>query len=310
MRAARSSPRCSTGRPGQPLAYALFAHCFTCGKDNLAAKRIAEGLTGARHRGAALRLHRARRERGRVRQHDVLLERRGSGRRREPPARDVPGARDPDRPQSRRRGRARRPRSIARRCARSRRSRAPADPAHVTGLFKEHVPAIEEKGEVEVALAGRPFRIRKEFLDDIADAEAATIASRNLRKALLVLHSPTDDLVGIDNASAIFSAAKHPKSFVSLSRRGPSAQQARRCGLRRRGDRRLVGALSRHGAGAGRDAARRRAGRRDRATASSSSRSSPARIAISPTSRCRSAATAAGRAPTNICSRGLAPARR
>src|SRR5678816_3537652 len=91
-----------------------------------------------------------------------------------------------------------------------------ADPNHVTGLFKERIPEIQEKGEVEVALAGRPFRIRKEFLDDIAKQKLEQCLV-NLRKALLVLHSPTDDLVGIEHASAIFTAAKHPKSFVSLS---------------------------------------------------------------------------------------------
>jgi putative redox protein len=93
---------------------------------------------------------------------------------------------------------------------------APADPAHVTGLFKEHVGDIQTKGEVEVALAGRPFRIRKEFLDDVAEQKLHQCLA-NLRKALLVMHSPTDDLVGIENASAIFTAAKHPKSFISLS---------------------------------------------------------------------------------------------
>jgi putative redox protein len=93
---------------------------------------------------------------------------------------------------------------------------APADPSHVTGLLKDHVDEIRARGEVEVTLAGRPFRIRREFLDDVSgqrlDEKIAT-----LRKALLVLHAPTDDIVGIDNASHIFLAAKHPKSFVSLA---------------------------------------------------------------------------------------------
>jgi putative redox protein len=93
---------------------------------------------------------------------------------------------------------------------------APADPGHVTGLFRQQVAAIHAEGEVEVSLAGRPFRIRKEFIDDVA-MQNLERRVRELRKALLVLHSPTDDLVGIDNASAIFTAAKHPKSFVSLS---------------------------------------------------------------------------------------------
>src|SRR5437763_11094414 len=93
---------------------------------------------------------------------------------------------------------------------------ARSDPGYVTGLFKEHVADIHAKGEVEVALAGRPFRVRKEFLDDVAEQKLHQCLA-NLRKALLVLHSPTDDLVGIENASAILTAAKHPKSFVSLS---------------------------------------------------------------------------------------------
>ena len=104
-----------------------------------------------------------------------------------------------------------------------------------------------QKGEVEVALAGRPFRIRKEFLDDVAEQKLADCLA-NLRKALLVLHSPTDDLVGIENASAIFTAAKHPKSFVSLAGADHLLEQAARRGLCGRGDRRVVGALSRHGA--------------------------------------------------------------
>ena len=93
---------------------------------------------------------------------------------------------------------------------------APYDPAHVTGLFKQHVGAIREQGEVEVALAGRPFTIKREFLDDVAEKKLNECLA-GLRKALLVFHSPTDDLVGIDNASHIFVAAKHPKSFVSLA---------------------------------------------------------------------------------------------
>ena len=72
------------------------------------------------------------------------------------------------------------------------------------------------KGEVEVALAGRPFRIRQEFLHDVAEQKLTDRIAR-LRKALLIFHSPTDETVGIDNAAHIFAAAKHPKSFVSLA---------------------------------------------------------------------------------------------
>jgi len=93
---------------------------------------------------------------------------------------------------------------------------APSDPAHVTGLFKDRLEEIGERGEVEVALAGRPFRIRRAFLDDVAEQNLKERIA-NLRKALLIFHSPTDETVGIDNASEIFLAAKHPKSFVSLA---------------------------------------------------------------------------------------------
>jgi uncharacterized OsmC-like protein len=93
---------------------------------------------------------------------------------------------------------------------------APADPAHVTHLFSDRLDALRDTGEIEVSLGGRPFTIRREFLDDIeGHKQAERIA--HLRKALLIFHSPTDETVGIDNATAIFVAAKHPKSFVSLA---------------------------------------------------------------------------------------------
>ena len=69
---------------------------------------------------------------------------------------------------------------------------------------------------MEVQLAGRPFRIKREFLDDIAEHGLMEHVAK-LHKALLIMHSPTDDTVGIDNATQIFVAAKHPKSFVSLA---------------------------------------------------------------------------------------------
>jgi putative redox protein len=92
---------------------------------------------------------------------------------------------------------------------------APADPAHVANLFADRHAEIDAEGEAEVELAGRKFHIRREFLDDIAAQKlTATIAA--LRRALIVFHAPRDAIVGVDNASAIFLAAKHPKSFVSL----------------------------------------------------------------------------------------------
>src|SRR3954463_13044623 len=202
-------------RPGaEPIAYALLAHCFTCGKDVLAAKRIAEGLT---MRGiAVLRFDftglgasegefantnfssnvadlvaAAKHLREMYRAPALLIGHSLGGAAILASAQHCPEAKAVV--------------TIA----------APSDPAHVTGLFKEHVADIHEKGEVEVALAGRPFRIRKEFLEDVAEQKLQHCLA-NLRKALLVLHSPTDDLVGIENASAIFTAAKHPKSFISL----------------------------------------------------------------------------------------------
>jgi uncharacterized OsmC-like protein len=93
---------------------------------------------------------------------------------------------------------------------------APSDPAHVTGLFADRIEDIRKHGKVEVSLAGRPFHIKREFLDDIAEHGLMAHVAK-LHKALLVMHAPTDDTVGIDNATRIFGAAKHPKSFVSLA---------------------------------------------------------------------------------------------
>ncbi len=92
---------------------------------------------------------------------------------------------------------------------------APFDPAHASHNFSESIAEIEAKGEAEVKLGGRPFVIRKQFLDDInTQNQAERIA--HLRKALIVFHAPLDQFVGIENASLIFLAAKHPRSFVSL----------------------------------------------------------------------------------------------
>lgn len=92
---------------------------------------------------------------------------------------------------------------------------APADPSHVVRHFTAAVAEIEARGEAEIRLAGRPFRIRRQFLDDIAGQRLReTIAG--LGKALIVFHAPRDEIVGIENARAIFEAARHPKSFVSL----------------------------------------------------------------------------------------------
>jgi uncharacterized OsmC-like protein/alpha-beta hydrolase superfamily lysophospholipase len=200
---------------GKPNAFALFAHCFTCGKDNLAAKRISERLamsgigvlrfdfTGlGTSEGEFADTHFSSNVDDLVAAADCLRNSRGT------PAiligHSLGGAavlaaahRIPD---------ARAVVTIA----------APCDPAHVTGLFKEHIDKIRSQGEVQVSLAGRSFHIKREFLDDVAE-QKITDRLANLRKALLVFHSPTDDIVGIENASRIFTSAKHPKSFVSLA---------------------------------------------------------------------------------------------
>ncbi len=92
---------------------------------------------------------------------------------------------------------------------------APFSPDHVTRQFRDRLQLIEGDGVAEVTLGGRTFRIRKEFLDDLAGQRPAQRVA-NLRRALLVMHAPTDTVVGIDNAQSIFTAAKHPKSFVAL----------------------------------------------------------------------------------------------
>jgi putative redox protein len=199
----------------EPVAYALFAHCFTCGKDVLAARRIALALTA---KGiAVLRfdftglgssegdfanstfssnvadlVHAADHLRETRKAPAILIGHSLGG-----AAILAAAARIPD---------ARAVVTIA----------APADPAHVTGLFADQLDDIRKHGQVEVSLAGRPFQIKREFLDDIAEHNLMAEVAK-LHKALLIMHAPTDDTVSIDNATKIFVAAKHPKSFVSLA---------------------------------------------------------------------------------------------
>ncbi|MGY3544665.1 putative OsmC-like protein/alpha/beta superfamily hydrolase [Bradyrhizobium sp. USDA 4472] len=199
---------------GEPAAYALFAHCFTCGKDTLAAKRISVALAA---RGiAVLRfdftglgssegdfanstfssnvadlVRAADHLRATRNAPSILIGHSLGGAAILAAAGRIPEARAVV--------------TIA----------APSDPAHVTGLFSGHLDDIRTRGEVDVSLAGRPFRIKREFLDDIVE-HALMKDVTDLHKALLIMQSPVDDTVGIDNATRIFVAAKHPKSFVSL----------------------------------------------------------------------------------------------
>jgi putative redox protein len=92
---------------------------------------------------------------------------------------------------------------------------APFDPAHVAHLFASAGAEIERRGEAEVVLGGRSFRVKRQFLADIGAHPLGERIAR-LDKALMVFHAPRDETVGIDNAGHIFTAARHPKSFVSL----------------------------------------------------------------------------------------------
>ena len=93
---------------------------------------------------------------------------------------------------------------------------APSEPRHVAHLFNETaLRQIEETGQAEISLGGRPFTIKKQFLDDINETSVLKKLGTS-QKPLLICHSPTDSVVGIDNAQKIYHAARHPKSFVSL----------------------------------------------------------------------------------------------
>lgn len=92
---------------------------------------------------------------------------------------------------------------------------APATAEHVSHQFGDRLQMIEEKGEAKVLLSGRPFHIRKQFLEDIAEQHVSKRIA-NMNKALLVFHAPGDATVKIDNAAQIFRVARHPKSFISL----------------------------------------------------------------------------------------------
>ena len=200
--------------PGLARAFAVFAHCFTCTKDVLAARGIASGLAAAGvgvlrfdftglgssegefantnfssnvedlvSAAAYLREHFAAPA--------ILIGHSLGGAAVLAAARDIPEARAVV--------------TIG----------APADVGHVLKYFGGSLEEIRDQGEAWVTLAGRRFLIRRSF---IADAEEHRLSERigSLGKALLVMHAPRDTVVGIENAAKIFLAAKHPKSFISL----------------------------------------------------------------------------------------------
>jgi putative redox protein len=199
---------------GEVKAYALFAHCFTCGKDVFAASRIAQALT--EHGIAVLRfdftgLGASEGEFANTNFSSNLA--------------DLVAAADFLR------GSYQAPRLLighslggaAVLAAASQMPEvkavvtvaAPSDPSHVTGLFSAHLDQIAREGEANVQLAGRPFRIKQQFVED-AGEHNLKVKIAALKRALMVMHAPGDDTVGISNAMEIFTAAKHPKSFVSL----------------------------------------------------------------------------------------------
>ncbi|MEQ9814994.1 MAG: bifunctional alpha/beta hydrolase/OsmC family protein [Azospirillaceae bacterium] len=203
--------------PSRPAkAYALFAHCFTCGKDIKAASRIAEALTS--HGYAVLRFDftglgasegefantnfssnvedlvaAAAHLKAHHRAPALLIGHSLGGAAVLAAAGDLPEVK-----------------AVAT-------IGAPSDPAHVARLMAPARTEIEARGEAEVTIAGRTFRIREQFLEDIERQRLGERIAR-LRRPLIIFHAPLDEVVGIDNATGIFTAARHPKSFVSLDR--------------------------------------------------------------------------------------------
>jgi putative redox protein len=92
---------------------------------------------------------------------------------------------------------------------------SPADPKHISHLFDDQLEAIEKQGASRVNIGGRGFRIHKSFVEDLQKKDLGTFLAQ-LKKPLLILHSPQDSVVGIEHAAQLYERAFHPKSFVSL----------------------------------------------------------------------------------------------
>lgn len=200
---------------GDVRAYALFAHCFTCGKDAIGAHRLAQAL--AAHGIAMLRFDFT----GVGASEGDFADTNFSSN-----VADLVAAADFLRQHHAA------PRLLighslggtAMLAAAARIAEAaavvtigaPSDPTHMPSLFgTAHMEAILRDGEALVPLAGRPFRIKRQFFED-AQAYALQPQIAGLQRALLVMHAPGDDTVPLSNAMEIFSAARHPKSFVTL----------------------------------------------------------------------------------------------
>ena len=199
---------------GPHLATALFAHCFTCGKDIPAARRIAARLaamgiavlrfdfTGLGHSGGEF-------ENTSFTSNvdDLIAAATWAAQRGMPPSlligHSLGGA-----AVIKAAGMLDGIKAVAT-------LGAPFDPAHVTHHFADALPRIAQDGSAEVCLGGRAFTIGKSFIEDTGNG-ALGEALAHMKAALLVLHAPRDAVVSIDSAAQIFTAAKHPKSFVSL----------------------------------------------------------------------------------------------
>lgn len=199
---------------GPPRAFAVFAHCFTCSKDILAASRIANALTDTGFGVLRFDFTGLGMSDGEFANTNFTSN-----------TDDVVAAADWLRVTHRApqllighslggaavlsvAGSIPEVRAVAT-------VGAPASPSHVQGLFSSSLAEIESAGVAEVELAGRTFKIRKQFVDDLRENVVLDRVGK-LKPALLVLHSPIDNTVGIENAAEIFEAGRHPKSFVSL----------------------------------------------------------------------------------------------
>jgi len=92
---------------------------------------------------------------------------------------------------------------------------APATVGHVKHLFVEEASKAINKEDIKVNIGGQPFTINEDFIADFDKTDLPSILKK-LRKPLLIMHSPTDTIVEIENAHQLYHHAKHPKSFVSL----------------------------------------------------------------------------------------------
>lgn len=198
----------------RPVAFALFAHCFTCSKDSVAASRIARELT--LHGIAVLRFDFT----GLGDSDGEFANSNFSSN-----VADLVAAADHLRANHEAPsiliGHSLGGAAVLAAASHVQEAKAvctigaPSDPAHVAKHFQDAHEEIAAKGCAIVELAGRPFAVKQQFLEDIA-GQALEADVSAMRKALLIFHSPLDQVVDVDNAAAIFLAAKHPKSFVSL----------------------------------------------------------------------------------------------